>query len=448
MTLAALSDDLPEDGTEVEVDSSEAVVEEVGNGPEADLQEVASLDAEIGSAEVVIDEAADGAEALDDIAGAVDEANKEGGLDAPAAEAIRIAVEHISRRAGLVVPARFAVEGFKSKTSRVQAGRMASESIKEQAKKIWDMIVKMYEKVKAWVIKWFNNFFDGATKLKNRAEKLVKAAEAKVTAGDKVDAKKLNIVAPAYAERLATGKGVSTPESLEKAYADGSLIKAGIEIAAAAKIQEELTGVIEGVNEEGRFKSAAETIYKSVEALARSGKAVSDKKLGAGEGVQTYELTGDLPGGKALYVNVPKAAGENVAESISKIKFFLGNVIGSAALVKADMQALQPEQAKAVAAGVAKAADGLIQGKKDVAAFQKSFDNVNATAKRLASATKDDAKDRARQAAKIAKAVLSVTTQGIVAARSHEISTHGAALAYVAASLSLAGKTEAAPAAA
>jgi len=131
--LALLSDDTPEE-LALSNDANEAIVAEIAEGPDADLAAMDDIAGDLGDAEATVEEGAESAETLEAVAAQVDEANKDGGLSAPAAEALRLCVEHITARMGMPAPKLLAAEGFASKSTCVRFGQLASEGIKEYAK--------------------------------------------------------------------------------------------------------------------------------------------------------------------------------------------------------------------------------------------------------------------------------------------------------------------------
>jgi hypothetical protein len=166
--------DVPAD-TDSELDALPDHAESV----EGEVAELNNEHAEIDQADAAIDEAEDTVEALEGIRDALIEADKEGGLTRGGAQVLKVSLEHLYGRLGLptdkVTPA---LESFGGSGSRQSATQVAIEDLKETAGNVWRKIVEWAKKVWDWVVKWYNKLFDTNTKLKARAEGLLKAVEA------------------------------------------------------------------------------------------------------------------------------------------------------------------------------------------------------------------------------------------------------------------------------
>jgi hypothetical protein len=130
---------------------------------------------------------------LDDVAVQMKVTLPEGGVEPEAAEVISAAVEHMCTRLGFKKnTTKFALEGFKSKTTRVQATQIAMEGIQKWVTKIWQAIVNFFNKAVKWVKNFINKTFDAAKKLKQRAIALKKKAEEKRSTKDGKKAAKVD----------------------------------------------------------------------------------------------------------------------------------------------------------------------------------------------------------------------------------------------------------------
>jgi len=153
-------------------------VEEMPEQAEPAISEVNDIEGTISDGQDGIEEADATIDTLDEMADGLEATLPEGGVAPEAAEVISTAVEHMCSRIGIRKEnTRFALEGFKSKTTRVQATRIAMEGIREWAAKIWKAIVDFFNKAVKWVKDFINKTFDAANKLKKRAIALKKAAE-------------------------------------------------------------------------------------------------------------------------------------------------------------------------------------------------------------------------------------------------------------------------------
>ena len=121
------------------------------------------------------DEGAGDLEALGDVVDSSLAGDAPQGLTEDGAEMLQTAVESIDRRLGISMgPSVPSLESFGSKSSRIMATRIAGESIWDKIKAIWVAIIKGLKTLWAKLKGYYKNLFDAATKLKNRAEGLLK----------------------------------------------------------------------------------------------------------------------------------------------------------------------------------------------------------------------------------------------------------------------------------
>ena len=179
IALLALEGEMIED--QLPVENAEVVADQIEASPEAELVEMQEIAQEMDDIEAARDEGMDTVETMGRVGEKLEEAiDENGGIDPIAAEAIKICLEHMQcRMTGGTVMKTFALEGFKSKTTRIQATNMAMESFKETAKKVWDGIIATIQRAMKAVKDFFARFFDAAKKQAYRADQLAKAAEAK-----------------------------------------------------------------------------------------------------------------------------------------------------------------------------------------------------------------------------------------------------------------------------
>jgi len=110
----------------------DTVVDQIVESPEADMAGMQEIATEMDDIEAAMDEGEQTAEVLEQVSDKLEESIPEGGVDPIAAEAIRIAVEHLCTRVGMSkAKSSFAMEGFASKTTRIQATQIAIESIQD-----------------------------------------------------------------------------------------------------------------------------------------------------------------------------------------------------------------------------------------------------------------------------------------------------------------------------
>lgn len=147
-------------------------------GEVADVEvEVQEEISDIASQEEAIDEGMEAADQLEEVQDVAEAAAEDEGLDATAAECLRIAVEAICARVGANPKAMYslyATENFQSASSRKANTKIALEGIGEFLKDLWKKIktalVKLWEKAKAF----FDKHFSSLNRIKSALESMKK----------------------------------------------------------------------------------------------------------------------------------------------------------------------------------------------------------------------------------------------------------------------------------
>jgi hypothetical protein len=428
--LALLADEAVDGDTSVE--ATDEVVAAVAEDPAQDMAAANDSADVMAEAEAIADQGAADTKVLDAAADQVEEANEtEGGLSAPAAEAIRILVDGIRARNGMAPITGFAKEGFASKTSRVKAGKLAVESIQSTVKDIWNYIVKMYEKVRDWLKKWFNNFFDGATKLKNKAEKLKKAAENKAGETFTNDTDK-KLVAPSYATKLQGPEGMPTGDDIKTGW--DKVVKAGNydEATLSTLATDTATQLLSNVSDAKKSRAICEKYITAMKKEVEGYKPLASKDYAVDDDVLLFHMSNnDVPFGRTIVAaQVPKNKEDDLSSTISKIRVRTVELKGGKTLTNMDLEAATPEQVAAFAASIMALAKMLLESKKMVERLTKQVESVVGAAKRVAADSKDEAKDRAKEAGAVAKSALSTVTGEVVTYRQLAITCADATLAY------------------
>lgn len=179
-----------------EMENEGAEAEGGADSLETSMIEANEAGADLDDMDSSIEEAVEGAEEIEAIADTLDETVEEGGADAATARVAEVAVESIFRRLNIKRKAMPSMESFGTRSSRVQATKIAVEGMKESAKMIWERIKKAIKAAWDWIQGWFNKLIDAATKLNERAKKFKEASakldgtpkEAKMAKGGFVDA--------------------------------------------------------------------------------------------------------------------------------------------------------------------------------------------------------------------------------------------------------------------
>lgn len=150
---------------------------------ETEFLEAAKTEGEVAALEEQIEEGLDANSALDQLAQTVERANENGGLDPVAADLLNQALEHLYDRVGIPTRANGGVqhvpslESFGGTSSRIDAGQIALEDIKENMRRIGSAVAKtlrvLIEKVRAYI----TQLLDATERNKARIEKTRAAVE-------------------------------------------------------------------------------------------------------------------------------------------------------------------------------------------------------------------------------------------------------------------------------
>lgn len=434
--IALLGEEVEAEDT-VTPEATDATLDTIADSPEPEIAEANEVAGDLQDADAAAAEAEEVAETLDAMAGPIEAAQAEGGLTEPAAEAIRIAVEHMKSRIGMSKRKTFAMEGFKSKTTRSQATRVALEDIKETAGKIWEAIVKAFNTAIEWVKKFFLSLFDGATKLKNRATKIKEAAAAKEGKTAAADAK---VESESIAEALRLNGKVSEPKDVSANFSRmvADVMGKNSAIEAATKLTEEAEGALAVIEDSEKFKSSLEALAKGVNKFSKARKVDGlDANLKA---TSSENYFGDKV---AVIISLADSVkGDDVLKHIGGIKLSIMDAEGRKPLTKTEMTPLTPKEAAELCGDVEDLATGLINAKGAVEKLNTAQKKLQDDAKKLSGNVKGDAQANAGAGARVARVAISAATTYMVQTNKMLLNIGNSGLNYAAASLSLIGKEE------
>ena len=181
--FASLESDVPDDA-DLEIQAPEEGVDDTGaqidgeNIVEGDLVEAAEETAEVDDADSEAEELEDTSEALESFLAAAQYGRAKGGWTESVAMAYGIGLDAVLKRCGTdssaIVPS---LESFGSSRERINATASVENRIKDALVAIWDAIKRAVNKVAAFVRRWYVKIFDGASRLRKRAEAIRKRAE-------------------------------------------------------------------------------------------------------------------------------------------------------------------------------------------------------------------------------------------------------------------------------
>ncbi len=281
---------------ELEEQEAVAVVEEpmAVDSMETDMLEVSEQAAEIDDTNTAIEEAVEDVDTLEDIASVMDESTENGGMDQVSARVAEVAVESIYARLGVRKSKSLpAMESFGSKGTRLTATKIAVEGIQDGIKYVWEKIKAAAEKVWGWIKSFLGMIANTAGKLKDRAAAL--AAKAKGLVGKKPEEAKVDL-GSVGSKAAVDGKADFTHliVGLKNATVLAENAQANSEALSADMVDSALVSAVESEEALAKLKTSD------------AGLKGFEKADGAQEGMEKF-VSGQVPGGDALEVEVPKA---------------------------------------------------------------------------------------------------------------------------------------------
>lgn len=437
-SLAQLSDDtLPVDAVEMTDEAIEAAVAD----PTADTAATATDAAALGAMDETLEGSAGDAAALEE-AGDVLADGAEAGESIPpiAAEAIRILASRLAARSGVQRGSvNIARESFASKASGPKTLGIAALSLKSIAGNIWKQIVKAYEKVIAFFSKWWNKFFDGATKLRDRAEALAKAAKSKIK--DDSFKNKKTVEIGEWGTHLQTKDGtfnmatvIAAGSTIEKEYTT--------RVSDTTTIVDTMMGLAGDMLDDPASIEAK--LKQFCEALdMKSGKKVTN----LGEQPDGMEvLSYDLPfGGKAEFARVftSGASLDDMKENSGSLKVWVDEQAGFRELKETDINLGEVKAADVIKVmeHVQLLGDTMVKNKGDAGKLDARAKKIKDRAAKLAGKTVDDedGADDLRAIGNAARACVGLCSSTMAAVRSYFLTTGNALCSFVQALLAAAG---------
>ena len=340
---------------------------------ETDVADINEDAAEGEAHQADTDEAEATGAALESFIVALEGMQQDGGLEPKGAMILHLSVEHLLNRVGssgasTAVPA---MESFGGSGSRLQAGQLALESLKDELNKIWQAIVAAIKKAAAWVAGYWMKVFGAAEKLQRRAKALEEAARA--TTGQM---KQKEFEDAGLAAKVATVSNTTAVAAVNEIKEFTTII-----VSRGATISGEV-GKAAVAAVEKLDASNLPAILKLFEPIEKSHKLENPQEVGVSapaEGLAVY-ATAELPGRRAIVSWVPAGGGDLKAQITQ-----LGSVgyktveINKGAKPGTKLQTMTQADAGAVAKAV-----GLIAG--ELLAYRKNSSNLAQIQKDLATA--------------------------------------------------------------
>lgn len=381
------------------------MVEDADNA-EAALADAGEVQADINEAEGVVDQAIEDSETLETVASQLESREQSGGATPEEAEMAEITVESICNRLGIARNPMQSMESFSSRSSRVRATRLSVEGIREVGDTIWKYIVKIYKKIKEWVLKAWDYLFDARTKLLRRA----KALEARV---EKVEGTpKESVIQGSFIKDLMVGTAFKGVANTDKAL--GEAVKK-VKDAAAVRVGDMAAAIADatGTGAANSTDRIIDVVQKEVDKLAG---AVSTKGVGAdvvskSKSSKEYKVMFAPLGGEVPVVTIPESGAAKGIDLLKLYKKAKVTTEKSYDKVNENFKAPVLKEAEMIGAvgKVIAALEDMEDVKKDVNKFR---DELEKAIKKLDSVgqapTKDDSSKEVNKVAKEAGQVVAV----------------------------------------
>jgi len=170
-------------------DASELDSDEEAKAIEDGHAEIEAAAQDIEDGEAHAEEYEQAAATMESLVDALRDAQKTGGLTPQSAQFFNISFESIGIRltgkpfqnahGEACIPS---MESFGGSMRRDTATQISMEAASDWLKKIWEVLKKTFQQIKAWVIKFIQAVFDQAARFEARADKII--AKAKAASGD------------------------------------------------------------------------------------------------------------------------------------------------------------------------------------------------------------------------------------------------------------------------
>jgi hypothetical protein len=374
-----------------------APVEAGADSVEAELVEVNSDIVEVAQDEAIVDDAAQAVDELEETAVALEEIAANGGLDRNGARVLNMHLASINRRLGYDESyGTLSKESFGGTADKVASTKLAAESIAEKAKELWGKIVEMFRSAVQAIVNVWNRLFDGATKLKARAENLAKAA-----ADTKGEAASQTFENQTLATNLAIGGTVDAKRAADAVAREAAelpaLSKANVAFAETVLKALEQGGSVEAVVQAAGLNGGLASHFAKVADAASVGLA------DPGEGLELAK-SAELPGNKAIIAIV--AGTDAKPGALGKCGYKLGMFDASKKVAdKTQLKVLPTAEVQAIAKTIVAAADHLLSYKS----AQKEAENI---AKKVIAAAEKKAREGAQAEAANADGKMNQVKEG------------------------------------
>jgi division protein CdvB (Snf7/Vps24/ESCRT-III family) len=407
-----------------------------------DAQCMNEIAVELDLLDGAIEEGEETAAVVEEAAAPLQEAVDSGeGIPAPAAEAIRICLKYLSGRTQVPMHmTAVGVESFKVKQTRLNATKIAMEGMKEWAKKIWDAIVAAFDSAIEWVKGFFSKLFDAAVRMKKEAEALKQKSESLAGKTPKAGAK---LEKSSLTTKLMFGGKIPDGKTFASFYE--KTIATYIDVAKKSVGEDTVLKMLEGtatiLASADESVAKLEPLVKEVTTIPFAGNETRIPGETPADGM-TLKASATLVGDVNIFLETFKedASLDQRTDNFGRMKIWVGPAITQKELTASDITPMKPDDCKKVCVATAELADSMLEIKANVTKLEAVQKKIAGEAKRLSNA-KDDAggddgsKKYHAAASRLARAMLSMSTNGLSGIRTYGVNTGNASLSFVKQSL-------------
>ncbi len=394
LAVENLEDNAVVPGEEVAAEPVEAGADSL----EADLVEVNNDIVNVQQDEEIVDDAAEVTDETEELATTLESIATTGGLDRNGAKVLALYAKSLNKRIGeAATHGMLATESFGGTGDKVATTKLAAESFADKAKELWGKIVEMFRSAVAAVVNVWNRIFDGATKLKARAEKLAKLAQ-----DNKGEKGAESFEDQKLAENLSIGGQVDVKKAAEAVAREAgdlpNMSKANVSFAETV-----LKAMEQGGSAEAVVQAAASLSNQMTSGFAKVADPASVGMGAPGEGLELAKSP-ELPGNKAI-IAIVAASGATPA-ALGKVGYKLGMFDASKKVAeKTQMPVLATGDIQALANTIKAAADHIL-------AYKSGQKEAEAIAKKVIAAAEKKARETASENAKGADGKMNQMKEG------------------------------------
>ena len=357
-----------------------------------------------------------------------------------AAESIRILSECLMRQVGM----HNAIKNYGMESANTATNNTSSlgNKLKEWAKKIWQAVLNVAQNAANWVKDFFEKLISEAARIKREADSLAATAEGYIgktpKPGTKIEKTKL-AEKLCFEAKIADGKTFAAlfTKTMDS-YIDITKKSAGED--AVIKLLEGTSSILAGADQ-GADKLS--NTIKEVTTINFSGNETSIPGESNAAGMRLL-ASDTLIGDKKIFLCDFKdtATTQERLENFARIKLSVEDAVHKKEIEEQDITPMNPADCKKVCEKVSELAQIFMNIKANVSKLENVQKKIANEAKRLTNTSDDNDENKKfyEASARLARAMLGISTNGLSSLRSYGINVSRSALEFSKKSLSILNK--------